>query len=256
MNPSAKNNDEQRKDEWENLDRDGLKYHTAQWETPKRSTLAFEQFIKPALSKAKNVIDMGAGAGAATAYIASQNNSVHFTGFDYSAQLVKLGNQITANKKIENLDFEQGDWYNLNLTKTYDGCISLQTLSWLPDYEAPMAEIFQKINPDFVAVTSLFYEGDITCRIEVNEHSRNDLKGFYNIYSLPAVGRFCAKHGYRLKTYVPFEIDIDIEKPSNVNVMGTYTEGIVDKKTGQQRRIQISGPLLMSWYMLLIEKIR
>ena len=57
-------------------------------------------------------------------------------------------------------------------TKKYDGCISLQNLSWPPDYEMPLKAIFKNINPNWLAITSLFYEGDITCRIEVEEHKK------------------------------------------------------------------------------------
>ena len=46
-------------------------------------------------------------------------------------------------------------------------------------------------------------------------------------------------------------VGIDIEKPSNLDSMGTYTQRLMGDKI---RRIQISGPLLMNWYMLLIEK--
>ena len=102
-------------------------------------------------------------------------------------------------------------------------------------------------------MTSLFYEGDITCHIEVDEHLKNK-KYFYNVYSLPAISRLCLKYGYNLKTFIPFDIDIDIEKPDNLNIMGTYTETIFDKDASVKKRLQISGPLLMNWYMLLIEK--
>jgi len=244
----------QRTVEWEKLDAEGIKYHTTQWEKPKRSTLAFERFINLSLSKSKNIIDMGAGAGAATAYLATNNPLVKFTAFDYSIELVEIGNQIKAKQRLDNLEFEQGDWYNLKINKKYDGCISLQTLSWLPDYEAPLVEIFEKINPNFIALTSLFYEGDITCHIEVEEHSRNNRKCFYNVYSLPAIRRLCEKNGYKLKSSIPFEIDIDIEKPDNINIMSTYTETTIAQNGDIKKRLQISGPLLMNWYMLLIEK--
>lgn len=196
---------------------------------------------------------MGAGAGAATAYLASKNRSVNFTAFDYSKELVDMGNKVKAEKQIDNLEFEQGDWYNLNLGKKYDGCISLQTLSWLPDYEMPLKVIFKNINPKWLAITSLFYEGDITCRIEVEEHSRNK-KCFYNVYSIPAIKRLCYQEGFTLIKAVPFEIGIDIEKPSNLDIMGTYTRTLVGNNKNTNERIQISGPLLMSWYMILIEK--
>ena len=235
------------------LDSDAIKYHTIQWETPKRSTLAFEKFISHKLLNSKNIIDLGSGAGAVTAYLASRNNSINFTAFEYLIELVDIGIKVKSTKELDNLSFEQGDWYNLNLNQKYDGCISLQTLSWLPDYETPLIEIFQKINPNFIALTSLFYEGDITCHIQVDEHLKNK-KYFYNVYALPAIRRLCEKYGYNLKTFIPFEIDIDIEKPDNLNIMGTYTQTVIAKDPSEKKLLQISGPLLMNWYMLLIEK--
>ena len=124
----------------------------------------------------------------------------------------------------------------------------------MPDYEAPLFEIFNKIQPEFIGLTSLFYEGDITCRIEVVEHARNNLKHFYNVYSLPSISRFCEINNYKLSKYLPFEIDIDIDKPKDLNLMSTYTEKIYTKDEKYNKRIQLSGPLLMNWYMLLIEK--
>ena len=46
------------------------------------------------------------------------------------------------------------------------------------------------------------------------------------------------------------EIDIDIKKPKDKNLMGTYTV-----KTVENKRLQISGPLLMNWYFIKIVKI-
>ena len=250
-----KNTTQQRVDEWKKIDEKGLNYHTIQWESPKESTLAFMDFIRPILLTAKNIIDMGAGGGAATAFLAEKFPNVGFTAFDYSRELVSLGEKINSIKKISNLDFENGDWYNLNLKKNYDGCISLQTLSWLPSFETPIVEVLKKIKPDFFAFTSLFYEGDITCRIEIEEHARGNRKTFYNIYSLPAINRLCKEHGYEIKKYTPFNINIDIEKPTNKDLMGTYTELLIDKQTGMKKRIQISGPLLMNWYMVLITRV-
>src|SRR5690349_13595359 len=124
----------QRTDEWLRLDAEALRYHAVQWETPKRSTVAFEAFCAPQLSRSSGVIDMGAGAGASTAYLAERHPNVHFTGFDYSEELIELAAQIARTKGAINLDFLQGDWYDLHLEERYDGVISLQTLSWLPDH--------------------------------------------------------------------------------------------------------------------------
>jgi 2-polyprenyl-3-methyl-5-hydroxy-6-metoxy-1,4-benzoquinol methylase len=242
----------QRLDEWKKLDDDDYHYHKIQWDTPKRSTIAFEAFANEHIANSKNIIDMGAGLGAATATIAIKHSNVHFKAFDYSSELTNTGSKIAYEKGITNLSFEQGDWFNLAKTKKYDGCISLQTLSWLPDYRQPLEVIFRKINPNWLALTSLFYEGDITCRIEVEEHKKNK-KIFYNVYSLPAISRLCNEEGYSLINATPFKIDIDIKKPDNLDIMTTYTRKLVVDKTSQER-IQISGPLLMNWYMLLIKK--
>lgn len=254
MNESKKFTLDQRMDEWVKLNSDDYNYHKSQWELPKRSTIAFEKFCHSHLANSSNIIDIGAGIGAATSTIATEHKNVHFTAFDYSKELTDIGAKISHDNGISNLSFQQGDLFNLPDTNIYDGCISLQTLSWLPDYQKPLEIIFRKISPNWLGLTSLFYEGDISCRIEVEEYKKNK-RGFYNIYSIPAISRLCTREGYRLILAKPFEIDIDIEKPSNLDRMGTYTRRLHDDKS-PYNRIQISGPLLMSWYMLLIEKIR
>ena len=242
----------QRLDEWKKLDEHDYRYHKIQWDKPKRSTIAFEAFANQHIANSKNIIDMGAGAGASTASIAIKHSNVNFTAFDYSSELTNIGSKIAYEKGLTNLSFEQGDWFNLPELKKYDGCISLQTLSWLPDYRQPLEIIFRKISPNWFALTSLFYEGDITSRIEVEEHKKNK-KRFYNVYSLPAISRLCNKEGYSLVKVTPFEIDIDINKPDNLDIMATYTRKLVDDNINEER-IQISGPLLMKWHMLLIIK--
>jgi ubiquinone/menaquinone biosynthesis C-methylase UbiE len=212
---TQQNVSQQRLDEWKKLDEDAYRYHQTQWETPKQSTLAFESFASQYISTSKNIIDLGADAGASTAFLANKHNSTHFTAFDYSNELTQLGSKIAFDKEIKNLSFEQGDWFNMSPTTNFDGLISLQTLSWLPDYEEPLLAIFKNINPNWIAITSLFYEGDITCRIEVEEHKKRK-KSFYNIYSLPAINRLCQSNGFSLVKAVPFEIGIDIEKPTNL----------------------------------------
>ena len=250
---SQKHTNYQRLDEWKSIDENGYLYHKAQWEEPKRSTLAFLDFADEYISKSKNIIDMGAGAGAATATLALKHKNVNFTAFDYSAELINIGKKIGDESFTHNLKFQQGDWYNIEDSRNiYDGCITLQTLSWLPDCHDPLKIIFSRLAPKWVAITSLFYNGDITCKIEVEEHTRKR-KSYYNIYSLPDIERLCNNSGYKLIKFMPFDIDIDIEKPSNPDLMGTYTRKIVGSRNAEER-IQISGPLLMNWYMLLIEK--
>jgi SAM-dependent methyltransferase len=243
---------EQRLDEWTKLDEVALHYHQLQWQTPKQSTKALEEFAADKLKMAKKVVDLGCGAGAATAYFASKYQDVLFVGKDYVEPLVEIGNNIAQERSIQNLVFQQADWYDLAEEEGFDGVISLQTLSWLPDYQRPLAEIFTKLKPSWISLNSLFYDGEISCRIEVNEYTR-DAQSFYNVYSIPAVDRFCANYGYKLTKFHPFNIDVDIPKPENNDIMGTYTRSIQDE-SGNRERIQISGPLLLSWHMIMIER--
>ncbi|QGY81300.1 class I SAM-dependent methyltransferase [Sphingorhabdus lacus] len=243
---------EQRVDEWIKLDEVALKYHQLQWETPKQSTKFLEQFASGKLKSARKVLDLGCGAGAATAYFASQHPNVLFSGKDYVDELVELGNELALKRGIGNLDFQQADWFDLE-EESFDGVLSLQTLSWLPEYQRPLKEIFTKIKPNWICLNSLFYDGEISCRIEVKEYARA-AQSFYNVYSIPDVSRFCANHGYRLTEAQPFVLDIDIPKPKNPDIMGTYTVNAIGSN-GSLERMQISGPLMLSWYMIIIERV-
>lgn len=79
-------------EEWENLAAYRMPYHLSQYEKPKRSTVAFSNFVDAQLTKSSEVIDLGCGAGASTAYLAGQHPKARFVGIDYSAQLVELAN--------------------------------------------------------------------------------------------------------------------------------------------------------------------
>jgi trans-aconitate methyltransferase len=252
MNDIPAGSENQRTEEWQNLDESGLQYHLSQWQNPKQSTKAFEDFLRTTLPDTLSVIDIGCGTGAATAYIAARNSEIAFTGLDYSKELVSIANEIASKRALRNLTFETADWFNLSPDKQADGVISLQSLSWLPEFERPLGQIFSKLKPQWIALTSLFYEGDITCRVEVEEHKRNNRRSFYNVYSLPSISRFCQLHNYHLTRFAPFKIDIDILKPNDIDFMSTYTLR-VNEKSEDPQRIQISGPLLMNWYMILIE---
>ena len=149
--------------------------------------------------------------------------------------------------------FDQGDWFNLNSKwGVVDGVISLQTLSWLPEMEQPMTQIFKVVNPNWIGLSSLFYEGDISCRIEVFEHV-GGRKTFYNVYSIKELSRLAFEYGYEVQQFNRFEIGIDVPKSSNIDLMSTFTEKV--QRGMAYERLQISGPLLMNWYFVLLTKI-
>jgi SAM-dependent methyltransferase len=242
----------QRTAEWDRLDEAALRYHHSQWETPKRSTLHFARFAAPQIATSRSVVDLGCGAGAATAQLARESPSCKFLGIDLSPDLIGTANTLARQRGVANLAFEVDDWYQLRERHDVDGVISLQTLSWLPEFEWPLQRIFERMSPRWIAISSLFYEGDISCRIEVTEHTRAR-QTFYNVYSLPAIDRCCRQQGYRVAGDQPFDIDVDLPRPENRDLMGTYTVRIRQDEAAQER-LQISGPLLMNWRNVLIER--
>jgi len=128
----------------------------------------------------------------------------------------------------------------------------LATLSWLPDF-ASAARHMTELEPEWIAATSLFYDGPVEAVVNTYDYSRplqetGCTEKFYNIYSLPRVSRFFKERGYGKFEFYPFDIDTDLPKPSHGG-MGTYTEKL---ESGQ--RLQISGPVLMSWYFILARK--
>lgn len=243
----------QDKKQWIKLDDEkAFRYHENQFKTPYRSTVHFCNFLKSQgllLSQdRKDILDIGSGEGANISYLATKFPKSNFTGMDINKTLIKKGNVMFKKLNQQNCKLEEGDLYNFNkkYKNAFDGIISLQTLSWLPSYQQPLTQMI-KLNPKWLAISSLFYDGFIECEIKVREYKQSKKKykeSFYNVYSLKLVEDFFKKNGYRKFIFTPFTIDIDVYNNKDGR-MGTYT---VKMENGS--RIQISGPLLMNWYFI------
>ena len=148
---------------------------------------------------------------------------------------------------------KKADLYELtDEYKCYDGVLMVQTLSWLSDWKKAIDKIIE-LNPNWFALSSLFYEGRIEFQVKVLDYERMDDAGrndeaYYNIYSLPIIEDYLRTKGYKTFVAEPFSIDIDIEKPNNMD-MGTYTI-----KTVSGDRLQVSGAMLMPWYFVYFAK--
>lgn len=246
---------EQRKSEW--LEKADLDYHQRQYKEPYRSTVAFCDWLEKlgyiSLTSALNIVDFGSGQGANIYYMKQRYPQCKFTGIDINRTLVEKGNDYFAENDLLECSLHVGDIYNLEekYCRAFDGLVSYQTLSWLPDYKEPL-EAMIKLEPEWIALSSLFYDGPVSCTIEIaGYYDNNSLykKEFYNIYSLKLVKEYLAERGYGNFQYVPFEMDIDLEKPDHGG-MGTYTRKLEDG-----RRIQLSGPLLMPWYFIAVNRV-
>ncbi len=237
--------------------KDILNYHEKQFKKPYRSTIFFCQWLESfgLLSKNKKdiILDIGAGMGSNIYYMAKKYPKSFFLGIDI-ASLVRTGNKYFKKLGQSNCRLVKGDLYalNKNYVDKFTGIVSYQTLSWLPDYKLPILKM-AGLKAEWIAITSLFYEGDINCKTIVQDYTtplsdKPYKEAFYNIYSLKLIQELFKKCGYRKFDYIRFEIDVDLPKPKTKG-MGTYTERLANGK-----RIQISGPLLMNWYFILARK--
>lgn len=230
--------------EWNiNPDPETLAYHARQKDT-NGSHVAFGDFIAPFMEGSSRVIDAGCGAGYPTNYLAGRFAPVRFIGLDQSETLIASAKINCPN--VQN--FYVDDLTNLSIKyHRIDGVVSLQTFSWMPDIGTPLEQICINIFPHWIAFSSLFYEGEISCQIVVSEPTR-PRKSYYNVYSIPDVERMLATYGYRMTDCMPFNIDVDLPQPPNPDIMKTYTVSTA------ARRLQISGPLMLPWYFLAFER--
>lgn len=233
-----------------------MQYHEKQFANPYRSTVAFCDFLEEndLIKPHTNIIDMCAGQGANSYYMAKRYPHCHFDGIDINPMLVETGNEALAKLSQHNCALYQGDLYNLD-TKyigKYDGLVCYQTLSWLPEYKTPLEKMVE-LNTSWIAMTSLFFDGNLNCTIQVQDYNepvagKPYAEYYYNTYSLRLIEQFFNEHGYKKVIYQPFEIDIDLPNAMPTG-KGTYTEKLVDG-----RRLQFSGPLLMNWYFVVAIK--
>ncbi len=231
-----------------------MEYHMRQWEKPKESTIHFHKFIGQQLTKSLNVADLGCGAGASTHFIAAKNPKCKFLGIDQDPKLIDIAKRAKAYKNnSQNLEFALGDCFDLSRFSefSFEGVLSMQTLSWLDAWKDPMQEIYLKLNPDWIAISSLFYPGDISAQIKISEPVRNRITN-YNVISIKEFDNHAKNFGFHVQHYEKFEIPIQIPKPLDEDVMGTYTLRVTEES--EEKNIQISGPILMPWYFILVER--
>lgn len=230
-------------------DEASLEYHIKQYAQVKESTKSFLNFIQKNTDTNTNrrIVDLGCGAGAATNFISSKLEDSLTIGIDSSLDLIL----IAKKNKSQNIEFQVGDLLDLPHLDFIDGVYSIHTLMCLPEFEKPLEEVLLKFQPNWFAISSLFYPGEISATTVLTENIKNR-SVFYNTYSIPEIDRFIRKFGYTVSAVEYFEIPFDILPSDNLDALGTYTVNVV--QDGKNERLQISGPMLMNWYFLMISK--
>lgn len=232
-------------------DSKSMEYHEIQWNNPKESTKDLAVKLEPWLNNSEKVLDIGCGAGAVTAYLANLFPKVKFSGIDKESLLISIAKEKSAQIGLKNIYFDYGNIYNLPKKISIDGVILTQTILLFKDYKKPMKNIFSKLKPKWVAITGLFYDGEISLYATAHEYKKNRTVNL-NTYSINQFSNFCEKYGFRIALSQPFDMPIDIGKPKDPDFLGTYTERIITKE-GNIKRIQITGPLLQNWKTIILE---
>lgn len=233
-----------------------MDYHKRQADEIYRSTIYFFEWLEDIgylnAESELAILDLACGNGVNLAYMAKRYPKCRFLGIELHPGHVEWGNKILQERGIENAHIIEGDWYDLgdSYRGEFDGIISMQTLSWLPDYREPM-DIVCRMDPKWIAMTSLFYDGYVSTTNETHafDEAGNITRNlFYNVYSIPIVRKFLGEHGYGNFQYKPFEIDVDLPKTGKFQ---TYTE-----RTDDGRRLQISGPVFVPWHFIAAQGVK
>lgn len=244
----------QRTHEW--IEKDNKEYHARQFREPYRSTVAFCSWLEKigliSPDSELRILDVGTGQGANVFYMGKRYPRCSFVGLDINADNIAIGNQLLNQAGISNCELVVGDVYNLDRkhVSAFDGVVSFQTLSWLPAFKQPLESIAD-LRATWLALTSLFYAGPVSCDISVkqfDEELNQVLDIYYNIYSLPIIETCLRERRYGNFQSTEFEIDIDIPLPES-KLMSTYTRNLEDGS-----RLQVSGPLLMPWHFVACER--
>ncbi len=228
-------------------------YFEAQWETPYQSTIQFNKWLSETINfqPGQRYLDLGCGMGSNAYYLSQNHEESLFEGIDIDVDLVNQGNQLIQKKRIENVNLSQDDWFNLRKEhiNRYSGIVSLQTLMMFKEFQSPINRVID-LNPDWFAISSLFFDGDIETATLIKDYTYDEPKEYYySTFSIARIQELCAQRGYPYFSHTPFEIEIDLERKTGWTGMGTYTERLDDG-----RKLQISGPLLMNWRFIIASK--
>jgi hypothetical protein len=231
-----------------------LDYHREQFKESKRSTVIFCDHLEKLgyMKDTSSILDIGAGMGAPLHFMSTRWPDVTLRGVDNDRELVRVGSQLLA-RLGSPVQLEEGDLQHLGprYTGKFDGVVSLQTLSWLPEFEAPLQKILD-LKPRWLGLTSLFYDGPVGCDLNIMEYFGQDMqferRHTYRVYSLDLVKKQLRENGFDDISAFSFEIDIDLPRPEN-RLMRTYTE-----RLDNGRRLQLSGPVLMPWYFVFARR--
>lgn len=260
----------QQSSHWSSETKD-MNYFFRQLENPYQSTISFFDFLdeNQLINANTSLVDACCGSGCNAFYAAKRFSPKMIVGFDYQDEFLEIAREYQSkefNGSISRIDFCKGDVYDVKPTIdelnargqlfNANGIIFLQTLSWLTDWKKALQQL-SSLNTEWIALSSLFYEGLIEAEISIKRYSSdgNNISASpydvspYNVYSMPIVEDFLKENGFVEFFWRKFDIKSPLKKPADVNKMGTYT---IEEKSGSL--LQVSGPIIMPWQFLIAKR--
>jgi len=223
---------------------------------PYDSTIAFHKLLKKLnlLNKnTKNIIDIGTGIGSNLHFFSSKNKDINFLGTDYDSSRLKKGEKMNTNPKIKfkKLDILKSVKSHQN---KFDGLMSIHNLCCFKELDI-IIKNFCKIKPKWIAINSLFFDGNLDVLIHIRDHQNKKLKdnnpnADFNTFSLLKVEEIFKKNGYKIISKDPYFPKKKIKKLEN-GKRGSYTI-----KTEIHRYTTFSGPVHLPWHFVVAKKIR
>ena len=142
----------------------------------------------------------------------------------------------------------------MSLQNKFDGLICIHTLCCFKKLDVVIKN-FCKIKPKWIAINSLFFDGNLDVLIHIRNYQNKRLEdnnpdGDFNIFSLPKVEEIFRKNGYKIISKDPYFPKKKIKK-LEYGEIGSYTI-----KTEIHRRTTFSGPIHLPWHFVVAKKIR
>ena len=78
-----------------------LEYHLKQWDQPKQSTKAFKNFINAKVKEKTIILDLAAGTGAPTYYLAKHFPETSFIASDHSKNALRSAEKSLKKKQFQ-----------------------------------------------------------------------------------------------------------------------------------------------------------
>tara|TARA_B110000503_G_C7147564_1_gene413666 strand:- start:484 stop:1233 length:750 start_codon:yes stop_codon:yes gene_type:complete len=225
-----------------------------QYQKPYNSTVDFYKFLSKLNlfnKNIKNIIDIGTGIGSNLQYFSKQQKKINFLGTDYQSSRIDTAKKLNKNPKIK--------FQRLNILKSvetlknkFEGLTCIHTICCFKKIEKVITNMC-KINPKWIAINSLFFDGDLDVLIHIRDHS-NQIKdsnpnGDFNIFSLSRTEDIFKKNGYEIVAKKPFFSKKKI-KQTEKGKRGSYT-----MKTEIHNHTTFSGPVHLPWYFVIAKKI-